>query len=90
MNESEQIIRDRRVAVAQRAQLIDSAGVTYPATLVDVSIGGFRVECHQLLRVGEYIVIQSGRKHPQRGQIRWADGHSAGGVFLDEVDDLLC
>jgi hypothetical protein len=88
MNDSEQVPRERRIALRQQSKLIDSAGVTYPAVLTDVSSGGFRVECNQLLRIGEYVVLQSGRNRMVRGQIRWADGHTAGGVFLDPVDTL--
>lgn len=89
MNDGEELARDRRIALRQDAKLVDSAGVTYPAVLTDVSSGGFRVECHQLLRVGEYVLLQSGRDRPQCGQIRWADGHMAGGVFLESVDSTL-
>lgn len=89
MNDGQQIDRDRRIALRQDATLINSAGVTYPAVLTDLSSSGFRVECTQLLRIGEYIVVQSGRHGSQRGQIRWADGHMAGGIFLDEVDGTL-
>lgn len=89
MNDRQELDRDRRIALRQDATLVDSAGVTYPAVLTDLSSAGFRVECAQLLRIGEYVVLQSGRDRPQRGQIRWADGHMAGGMFLDEVDGTL-
>jgi hypothetical protein len=89
VNDGEQVRRDKRIALRQAASLVDSAGTTYSAMLTDLSSAGFRIECHQLLRIGEYVVVQSGRDRPQRGQIRWADGHMAGGVFLEPVDETL-
>ena len=89
MTEGEQVDRARRVAVQQPATLVDSAGIAYPSLLIDVSSAGFRVECQQLLRVGEYVVLRSGRDRALRGQIRWADGHMAGGIFLEPVDNQV-
>ena len=89
MTDSEQIDRAKRVAMRQPATLVDSAGIAYPSVLIDVSSGGFRVECQQLLRVGEYVVLKSGRNRTLRGQIRWADGHMAGGMFLEPVDNTV-
>lgn len=89
MDDGGQYSREARIAVRQQATLVDSAGASYPAIVSDLSSGGFRVECQQLLRVGEYVLLNSGRNHPLRGQIRWADGHMAGGIFLDEVADTV-
>ena len=89
MTDGERVDRAKRVALRQPATLVDSAGIAYPSVLIDVSSGGFRVECRQLLRVGEYVVLSSGRDRALRGQIRWADGHMAGGVFLEPVDDAV-
>ena len=89
MSEGEQVDRAKRVAVHQPATLVDSAGIEYPSLLIDVSSAGFRVECQQLLRVGEYVVLRSGRDRALRGQIRWADGHMAGGIFLEPVDNKV-
>lgn len=89
MSDSEHVNRERRIALRQAATLVDSAGVTYKIVLTDLSSSGFRVECGQLLRIGEYVVLRSGRDRPQRGQIRWADDHMAGGVFLDAADTTL-
>ena len=89
MDDNEHHSRERRIALRQAATLVDSAGVSYPAFLTDLSSGGFRVECGQFLRIGEYVQISSGRNPALRGQIRWADGNKAGGVFLDGIDRQL-
>ena len=83
------INRDRRIALNQAVTLIDSAGRNYPARIVDLSSGGFRVECGQLLRVGEYVVLSGARDEAMRGQIRWAEGQSAGGIFLSAIDPAI-
>ena len=89
MNDKEHFTRERRIALRQAATLLDSAGVSYPAILTDLSSDGFQIECGQLLRVGEYVVLSSGRDRTLRGQIRWADGNKAGGVFLEGIDHEL-
>ena len=79
------IKRAPRVDGAHSATLVTADGVNIPATVTNLSGGGFRVESDELLRIGEYVALRVNGYGDFPGQIRWALGAEAGGVFLEPV-----
>lgn len=75
--------RERRVAVAFEAALIEPDGCAVPVTVLDVSSSGFRITCNAELIVGEEVHLQLPRSAPVRATICWTRGDEAGGIFLD-------
>lgn len=65
--------------------MIDSDGHESDAIILDVSSTGFRLELTDLVRVGELVTLRVDHDEIP-GQIRWALGNEAGGVFLTSVD----
>lgn len=65
--------------------MIDSDGHESDAIILDVSSTGFRLELTDLVRVGELVTLRVERDEIP-GQIRWALGNEAGGVFLTSAD----
>lgn len=80
------IKRAPRVDVRRRVLLINSDGAESPATILDVSSGGFRLEVTETPRIGEHVTLKVERGEPFPAQIRWALGSEAGGVFLAPID----
>lgn len=81
------INRSPRVDLRRPAVLIDSDGVPADVTILDVSSGGFRLEVAEPPRIGELVKLKVERGAEYSGQIRWALGNEAGGVFLESVAD---
>ena len=81
-----QIKRAPRLDLRRPAVLIDSDGVPTDVLILDVSSGGFRLEVHQLPRIGEHATLRVERREEFPVQIRWALGKKAGGVFLSPID----
>lgn len=83
--------RDRHIKRAPRvdgrhsATLVTSDGVLIPATVTNLSNSGFRLRSNELLRIGEYVALRVKNYGDFPGQIRWALGEEAGGVFLEPV-----
>ena len=65
--------------------MIDSDGRKSDAIILDVSSTGFRLELTDLVQVGEIVTLRVERDELP-GQIRWALGNEAGGVFLTSAD----
>ncbi len=80
------IKRAPRVDLRRSAVLIDSDGVETAVTVVDISSGGFRLEVAETPRIGDMVRLRAEHGEEFPGQIRWALGTEAGGVFLTPVD----
>ncbi len=84
-------IRERHIKRAPRidgrhsAVLVTADGNIISATVTNVSGRGFCVNSNELLRVGEYVALRIKGYGDFPGQIRWALGAEAGGVFLEPV-----
>ncbi|MCY7338576.1 MAG: PilZ domain-containing protein [Sphingomonas bacterium] len=79
------IKRPPRIEGRHSATLVTADGNNIPVTVTNLSGGGFRVESDELLRIGEYVALRVSRYGDFPGQIRWALGTEAGGVFLVPV-----
>lgn len=80
---SNTVQREKRIDVRLPATLIDSDGIAFSVTVLDLSSGGFRVEISgDQLRVGEHVVFRVSRLSDMPAEIRWILGREAGGVFL--------
>ncbi len=77
--------REPRVTLNCDAVLTETDGCTVDVTLVDVSQKGFRLRSIADVEVGSEVMLQMLDARPVRGQIRWACGHEAGGIFLDPI-----
>jgi hypothetical protein len=66
--------------------LINSDGVESPATILDISSGGFRLEVSETPRIGEHVTLRVERGEQFPAQVRWALGNEAGGVFLAPIN----
>jgi hypothetical protein len=78
--------RAPRVDVRRPAVLINSDGIEYAVTVLDISSGGFRLELTDVARIGEFVRLQVEHREEIPAQIRWVLGNEAGGVFLAPVD----
>ena len=77
--------REARVTLNCDAVLTESDGCTVDVMIVDVSKDGFRLHSLAELEIGSEVLLQMDKVPGVRGEIRWACGHQAGGVFLDPV-----
>ena len=77
--------REPRVDVRKSATVINSDGAEIPATILDISSNGFRIEVDDQLRIGEFVGIRVDGDRME-AQIRWVLGKEAGGTFLACVD----
>lgn len=77
--------REPRVTMNCAAVLTESDGCTVDVTLIDVSVGGFRLRSFGELDVGSEVLLQMPKAPAVRGQIRWSNGHQSGGIFLDPI-----
>ncbi len=68
------------------ALVVDTEGRQFPATVLDLSSGGFRLRADETLKIGEYVALRVTGYGDFSAQIRWALGNEAGGVFLDKVN----
>ena len=80
------IKRAPRVDVRRQVMLVNSDGVESPATILDISSGGFRLEISETPRIGEHVSLRVERGEQFPAQIRWALGNEAGGVFLAPIN----
>ena len=80
-----QIKRAPRIDTAHSATLVTTDGTEIPVIVTNLSGGGFRVGSAELLRIGEYVALRADKYGDFPGQIRWALGAEAGGVFLEPV-----
>lgn len=80
------INRPPRVDLRREAVLIDSEGNASPVTILDVSATGFRVQVTEPPRIDELVTLRVDRCPDFEGQICWALGDEAGGIFLIPVD----
>lgn len=92
MNEAPRLYRDRsqikrapRIEAQHQALVVDTEGRHYPATVLDISSGGFRLHADETFKIGEYIALRVTGYGDFSAQIRWALGNEAGGVFLDPI-----
>lgn len=77
--------REARVTLNCDAVLTESDGCSVDVLIVDVSKDGFRLHSLAELEIGSEVLLQMDKVPGVRGEIRWACGHQAGGVFLDPV-----
>lgn len=80
------ISRRPRVSVAHAATLVMSDGSEHSVTVTDVSSGGFRLKTEDTIPIGEHVRLRVPRYGDFPGQIRWALGSEAGGVFLEPIE----
>jgi hypothetical protein len=82
-------LRDVRIRVSQAATLVLSDGSEIEVVITDVSKGGFRLTADETfyigenIRVGEPVVLRIERWDAIQGEIVWASGCEAGGLFSD-------
>ena len=82
-----EVVRPRspRVGTSLRAVLIDSDGGELVVEVVDLSSGGFRLRTNEMLVAGEEVRLRVRRYGDFKAQVQWANGHEAGGRFLEPV-----
>ena len=85
LREPKQIKRAPRVASNHRATLVDENGREVAGIVIDISKSGFRVQTDEPLMVGECLRLRDDHHGDHAVQIRWVNGHDAGGVFLESV-----
>jgi hypothetical protein len=77
--------RVQRIDLSQDVTLITSDGVSFSATLKDLSRDGFKLgHSGEDLVVGEIVMIRTGRSEA-RAQLMWVTASEAGGTFIDEL-----
>src|SRR5437764_11799108 len=79
--------RPARVDLRRPAVVVDSQGDEHVVTILDISSGGFRLQLFEGARIGEFVTVRAEHGASFTGQIRWALGDEAGGVFLTGVDE---
>ena len=77
--------RAPRIDVDYPAVLVTSDGQPLPVRVRDLSREGFRVEIDDEVLIGERITLRVGRGEDMVGEIRWALGREAGGIFLTKA-----
>lgn len=80
-----QIKRASRLKIYHDAMLVDSSGRQYAVTVLDISASGFRAQCDETLRIGEYVALRVPKYGDFQAQIRWSVCNEAGGMFLNPV-----
>ena len=65
--------------------MIDSDGRETKVIILDVSSGGFRLSVLESPRIDEFVTLRVEHGEKFSGQIRWALGNEAGGVFLTDL-----
>ncbi len=80
--------RSPRIAYDSAIEIRDASQRTLIGRFRNISKSGFGLTCAQSLMVGEVIDIRDNRT-VARGQILWARGLDAGGVFVDELVPLF-
>lgn len=84
---AQHIKRPPRVDLRRPAVMIDSDGNATSVIILDVSATGFRVEVSEPPRIDEFVTLKADRCPDFAGQICWALGDQAGGIFLTPVDN---
>ena len=77
--------RSPRVQITIAAVLVDSDVGELPVRVIDLSSGGFRLRADEQLMAGEEVRLRVPRYGDFRAQLKWVDGHEAGGAFLEAV-----
>ena len=77
--------REPRVMLNCSGVVTETDGCAIDVTIVDVSQTGFRLRSLAEFELGSKVTLQMRDARPVRGEIRWACGHEAGGVFLDPI-----
>ena len=80
-----QIKRAPRIERRHEVIAVDSAGRSFPASVVDISSGGFRIVTDETFRVGEFVTLRVARYGDFPTQILWTLGNEAGGMFLEPI-----
>lgn len=74
-----------RVQITIAAVLINSDGGELPVQVIDLSSSGFRLRADEQLMAGEEVRLRVPRYGDWRAQLKWVNGHEAGGAFLEVV-----
>lgn len=80
--------RSPRVKLSEVAALELPNGRTIGVRISDVSASGFRMHTPEPLAVGTQVKLITRRYDPVPAEIRWADEHEAGAVFLASAGAL--
>ncbi len=65
--------------------LVDSDGGELAVEVIDLSSDGFRLRAGERLETGEQVRLRVPRYGDFPAQIQWAEGHEAGGRFLEPI-----
>ena len=84
LNRSNELRRTKRVMLTMPATLYVNSN-TYPATILNMSISGFRIECAAGLKTGDGVELQVGEQFAL-ATICWVADSEAGGEFDSSVD----
>ena len=77
--------RSPRIQTSITAVLVDSDGGELPVEVLDLSSGGFRLRCEEVLVIGEQVRLRVARYGDFPAKLQWVRGHEAGGRFLEPV-----
>lgn len=85
MHLTDELVLDRRrcarVPVASTINLRPIGAINYEVELHDLSIAGCRVELVESSAIGESLIARFPQLEPLVGELRWADGATAGIEF---------
>jgi hypothetical protein len=81
--------RAPRIKLSEIAALELGDGRTVGVVVGDVSASGFRLESNEPLEVGMRVRLIMRRYDPVPAEIRWAEGHEAGAVFLSSAEGTV-
>ena len=76
------ISREDRKSVQIGASILLSSGRQLPVTIVDMSFGGCKVRCLQILPIGEIVQLVIPAFHPNTASVRWSFPGKAGLRFI--------
>lgn len=85
VNSREHVGRARRVKINMSVILELASGCKVKATIDDLSRDGFRLRSESVLHLGQTLTMHSPRE-TVLCELRWVDGHEAGGVFQQQAE----
>lgn len=77
--------RAPRVGTRLKADVRRSGTVRVHATVTDMSMTGFRLECDERLPIGAAIWVRIGQLSPLEAKVVWRDGYLAGCAFTNPL-----
>jgi hypothetical protein len=77
--------RAPRVGTRLKADVRRSGLSRVHATVTDMSVSGFRLECDERLPLGATIWVRLGQLAPLEAKVMWRDGYIAGCAFVSPL-----